>query len=156
MKTLLITSTIAGLLTFTNISLASPGYGKNGSSKYSQMTEAEKAEHMQKRLDRMASKLGLTEEQKAEIQELKQTGNNDLQPLFIEKKELEKEIRELDTSVIDYADKLADAANRQAELTRQLIIAKGNQRQRINSILTPEQLEMKNEMKKNRKGKKSQ
>lgn len=153
MKTLLITTAIAGLLTFANVAHASPSSDKGGDPKHSQMTDVEKAEHMQKRLDRMATKLGLTNEQKTQIQALKQNSRNEIKPLYNEQQTLRKEIRELDTSTNDYAEKLADVANRQAEITRQIIIAKGNQHQRMSAILTPEQLAKKKEMQKNRKGK---
>jgi len=149
MKNLLII-TITALLACANVAHAGPD-----SSKFGKMTDAEKTEHMQKRLDRMATKLSLSDEQKIEIQALKQTSMAEIKPLFIEQRALEKEIRELDIGAIDYTETLADAANRQAEITRQLVVAKGNQRQAIASILTEEQLALKNEMKKNRKGRRS-
>lgn len=151
-RTLLATTLISGLLAVGTIANAGPGFGhKGGYGKYSQMTEAEKSEHMEKRLNRMAKKLGLSDEQKTQMRALKQNRRNEIRPLRNEQRAIRKEIRQLDPNASDYAAKLADAANRQAEITRQMIIAKGNQRQQMATILTPEQLAKKKEMRANRK-----
>jgi len=152
-KTLLVASLVTGLLSFGTVLHAGPDGEKDGYGKYSHMTEAEKAEKMEKRLNRMASKLGLSEEQKTQFRALKQNRRNELRPLRNEQRAIRKEIRELDPNASDYSTKLADAANRQAELTRQMIIAKANQRQQMATILTPEQLAKKKEMRKKRKSK---
>ncbi|MEH6456675.1 MAG: Spy/CpxP family protein refolding chaperone [Cocleimonas sp.] len=150
------TTAIVGLLTFTNIANAGPNcggkgdHGKHG-QKYSQMSDADRTERMEKRLNRMATKLGLTDTQKTQLQALKQNSRNEIKPLRNEQRALRKEIRQLDPNAGGYAANLADAANRQAELTRQMIIAKGNKRQQMASILTPEQLAKKKEMRMNRK-----
>ena len=83
----------------------------------------------------------------------KQTQRNEIKPLRNEQRAIRKEIRQLDTNASDYQAKLADAANRQAEITRQMIIAKGTQKQQMATILTPEQLAKKNKMHSKRKGK---
>lgn len=156
MKTkIIVASTLmTGLLAFASISNAGPGFGhKGGYEKYSQMSEAEKAEHMEKRLNRMAKKLNLSDEQKTQMRALKQNRRNEIKPLRNEQRAIRKEIRQLDTNASDYQAKLADAANRQAEITRQMIIAKGNQRQQMATILTPEQLAKKKEMRAKRKAK---
>jgi len=156
LTTVFATTAITGLLTFTSVANAGPncggkgGHAKHG-QKYGQMSDAQKTERMQKRLDRMAAKLDLSDEQKAQVRALKQNSRNDIKPLRNEQRALRKEIRQLDSNANDYAAKLADAANRQAELTRQMIIAKGNKRQQMTSILTPEQLAKKKEMRSNRK-----
>jgi len=150
-KTILATTLISGLLAVGTIAHAGPGSGHKGHGKYSQMTEEQKSERMEKRLNRMAKKLGLSEDQKTQLRTLKQNRSNEYKPLRNEKRAISQEIRELDPNASDYAAKLADAANRQAEITRQMIIAKGNQRQQMAAILTPEQLAKKNEMHSKRK-----
>ena len=151
-KTLLASTLLTGLIAFGAVSHAGPGYGhKGGYEKYSQMTEAEKSERMEKRLNRMAKKLDLSDEQKTQMRSLKQNRRNEIKPLRNEQRAIRKEIRQLDPNASDYAAKLADAANRQAEITRQMIIAKGNQRQQMATILTPEQLAKKKEMRAKRK-----
>ena len=154
LTTTLATSAIAGLLTFASVANAGPNCGgknKHG-QKYSQMSDADKTERMEKRLNRMATKLGLTDAQKTQLQALKQNSQNEIKPLRNEQRAIRKEIRELDASASDYSTKLADAANRQAALTRQMIIAKGNKHQKMATILTPEQLAKQKEMRANRKG----
>ena len=150
--TTLTATAMAGLLTYANVAQAGPNCGdKGGKGGHGQMSDGSKAEHMQKRLDRMATKLGLSDEQKTQLQALKQNTRNEIKPLRDEQRALRKEIRQLDPNASNYAAKLADAANRQAELTRQMIVAKGNKRQQMSSILTPEQLAKKKEMRANRK-----
>ena len=152
-KTTLASTAIAGLLSFASVAQAGPncgGFAKHG-QKYGQMSDAKKSERMQKRMDRMATKLGLTDEQKTQVQALKQNSRNEIKPLRNERRALRREIRQLDPNASDYASKLADAANRQAEITRQLIIVRGTKRQQMSTILTPEQLAKKKEMRANRK-----
>ncbi len=156
LATTIATTTIAGLMTFASIAQAGPNCGgkgnKGGHAKHSQMSDTDRAAHMEKRLTRMAAKLGLSDEQKTQVQALKLNSRNDIKPLRDEQRALRKEIRQLDPNATDYAAKLADAANRQAELTRQMIVAKGTKRQEMASILTPEQLAKHKEMRASRKG----
>lgn len=153
-QTLFATTLITSLLAFGSFAQAGPDYGgKGGHAKWSNMSESDRSERMQKRLDRMASKLGLSAEQKTQVQALKQNRRNEMKPLRNEQRTIRKEIRQLDPNANDYAAKLADAANRQAEITRQMIIAKGNQRQQMATILTPQQLAKKKEWRAKRKAK---
>ena len=152
-QTLIVTTVLAGLLTLGGIAQADSYKGKDKHAKYGQMSEAERTAHKQKRLDRMAEKLGLSNEQKTQIQALKQNNHNEIKPLRNEQRVLRQEIRQLDPNASDYAAKLADAANRGAELKRQMIIAKGNKRKQMAAILTPEQLAKMKEMKSKRRSK---
>ena len=152
LATTIATTTMAGLLTFASVAHAGPNCsGKGGHAKHSQMSDADKAQRMEKRLNRMAAKLDLSDEQKTQVQALKQNSRNEIKPLRNEQRALRKELRQLDPKASDYSAKLADAANRQAELTRQMIVAKGTQRQQMASILTTEQLAKHKEMLSNRK-----
>ncbi len=149
----LATTAIASLLTLGSVAQAGPncGGGKGGHAKYGEMSDATKAERMQKRMDRMATKLGLSEEQKTKVQALKTNSMNEIKPLREEQRALRTEIRNLDPTASDYTAKLADAANRQAELTRQMTVARGTQRQQMASILTTEQLAKQKELRASRK-----
>lgn len=152
-QTLLVTTVITGLLTFATMSYAGPDdHGKGGHGKYSEMSEADKAERMQKRLDRMAKKLDLTDEQKTKVQALKLNSRNIIKPLRDERRAIREEMRALDTAAADYSSKLASIANRQAANTSAMIIAKGERRQQMASILTPEQSAKMKEMRGKRKG----
>jgi len=147
-QTLIATAVITGLLSLATVSSADPSWEhKGGYAKHGEMSE----KRIQKRLDRMAEKLNLSDAQKTQVQALKQNSRNEIKPLRNEQRALRKEIRQLDPNASDYSAKLADAANRQAELTRQMIIAKGNKRQQMSTILTPEQLAKKKEMRAKRK-----
>lgn len=156
MKTqkLLVATVIAGFLTLTTAAQAEKHYGHKGKhAKYSQMSDEAKAEHRQKRMDKMAAELGLSDSQKTQLQTLKQNARNEMKPLRDEKRALRKEMRQLDPNASDYSAKLADIANRKAELSRQMVILKGNKRQQMASILTPEQLAKKKQMRGKHKGK---
>lgn len=156
LTTALASTAMASFFTFANVAQAGQNCGdkggKGGYAKHAQMSDASKTGHMQKRLDRMSTKLGLSDDQKTQLQALKLNNRNDIKPLRDEQRALRKVIRELDPSASDYANKLADSANQQAELTRQMIVAKGNQRQQMATILTPEQLAKKKEMRASHKG----
>ena len=89
-QTLLATTVISGLLAFGTIAQAGPNCGqkKGGHAKYSQMTEEQKSERMEKRLNRMASKLGLSDEQKTQIQTLKQNSRNEIFEILIDERNM--------------------------------------------------------------------
>ena len=152
-QTVLLTTVIIGLLSFSGVSQAEPSSGhKGGHAKYSQMSDADKSARMQKRLDRMATKLGLSDAQKTQIQALKLNSRNDMKPLRDEKRAIRQEMKTLDTSAPDYSTRLADIANRKSEIARQMTIVKGNKRQQLEAILTPEQLAKMKTMRSKRKG----
>lgn len=153
-KILLASTLLTSLIAFSSVSHADSEYGnKGGHAKHSQMTEAKKSERMEKRLNRMATKLGLSDDQKTQLRALKQNRRNEIKPLRDEQRAIRKEIRQLNPNASDYEAKLAGAANRQAEITRQMIITKGSQRQQMAAILTPEQLAKKKAMQAKRKAK---
>lgn len=153
---LLIGSMLAGSLVFGSMAYAGPhcgGFGgkHGGHGKFSQRFD--NPEFMQKRLDRMSVKLGLSDTQKDQIKTLMETHTNTVKPLRNEKKAIRDEMKNLDPTSTDYAKKLADIANRKAELVRQLTVARGSKRQQMAQILTPEQRAKKQEMRENRMNK---
>lgn len=145
---------IAGALSISSIAQAGPhcnklGDGKHGykhdskhgsiQGKRHRFNHRKSPEFMQKRLDRMTKKLELSDIQKQHVQALIKNHRNTIKPLRNEKYSLRKEMRRLDPSASDYSAKLADIANRKAELVRQITIAQGNKRQQMAQILTDEQ-----------------
>lgn len=153
-RRLFLGSAIAGALALGSIAYAGPNCkhgGKHG--KHGKYSQEQKAEYMQKRMERMSSKLGLSETQKTQVQSLMQNQRNLMKPLRDEKRGLRKEMKALDPTAADYPAKLAGIANREAELVRQMTIAKGNKRQQMAQILTPEQRAMKQQMRDKRKAK---
>ena len=157
LTTALTTTAMAGLLTFANIASAGPncggkGFNKGGQAKHGQMSDADRSERMEKRLNRMATKLGLSDEQKTKVQALRQNSRNEMKPLRDQQRDLRQKISELDPKDPKYTENLAELANLKAELTRQMTVAKGTKHQQMANILTPEQLAKKKEMRANRKG----
>lgn len=151
-RNFLIGSAVAGIVALSSIAYAGPSC-KHGGGKHGEYSAEQKAEYMQKRLDRMATKLGLSETQKTQVQALMQNHRNTMKPLRDEKRALREEMKALDPVATDYADKLAGIANRKGELESQITIANGNKRQQMAQILTPEQQSKMKEMRMSRKGK---
>lgn len=149
-RSFLIGITIVSALSISSIAQAGPHCNKFGDGKHGYkhgfkqgnkhgFHHRKSPEFMQKRLDRMAKKLALSDTQKQQVQALMQNHRNTVKPLRNEKHSLRKEMKRLDPSVSDYSAKLADIANRKAELVRQITIAQGNKRQQMVQILTDEQ-----------------
>lgn len=137
---------VASLFTLTNIAHAGPHCGGKYEGKRYSIDRGDSTQYIQKKLNRMSSKLGLSEDQKQQVQTLMQNHRNLIKPLRIEKRGLRKEMRTLDPSSTDYDSKLADIANRKAEIVRQMTIARGNKRQQMSQILTLEQQEKRKEI----------
>lgn len=146
-KRVFLTSIVAGALAMGTMANA------DSMSKHDGMKGMDKAEFMQKRFDKMSSKLGLTDEQKTKVQELMQNHRNVMKPLRDEKRAIRTEMMNLDTAAADYDAKVEDIANRQAAIVRQSTIASGSKRKEMAGILTAEQLAAKKAMHENRKSK---
>jgi Spy/CpxP family protein refolding chaperone len=150
-RSLLIGTALAGILSLGSIAYAGPSC-KHGGGKHGEYSAEKKAEYMQKRLDRMSAKLGLSETQKTQVQALMQNHRNTMKPLRDEKRALRQEMKNLDPAATDYAEKLAGVANRKGALESQITLAKGNKRQQMAQILTPEQRAKMQEMRAKHKG----
>jgi len=138
--------TIAGLLSVASIAQAGPHCNKFGGGKHGSKHgykhgyhHRQNPEFMQKRLDRMSKSLGLSDAQKQQVQTIMENHRNTIKPLRDEKRSLRGEIKKLDPNASDFTAKLADIANRKAELVRQLTMARGNKRQQMAQVLTDEQ-----------------
>jgi len=143
-RRLFIGSMLAGALAVTTAAYAGPHCKKGG--KHGKWSAEDKAAFMEKRMERMASKLELTDEQKEGMKSLMENHRNAMKPLHDEKRAIRQEMMNLDPKADDYAAKLADIANRKAEISRQITIARGEKRQKMAQLLTPEQLAKKQEM----------
>jgi len=149
-RTLLLSTLLTAFLTLTTSAQADSH--TNNTAQYDKSFDSSKHDkRRQKRLARMAEKLGLSEQQKVQVNTLRQNHRNEAKPLRTEKRALRKELHKLDPNDATYAAKLADIANRQAAVERQLIILKGNKRQQMSRILTPEQMAKRKEMHAKRK-----
>ena len=148
-KRVFLSSMVAGALalgTMANADSMCKQGGKHGGNK-----GMDKSEFMQKRLDRMSTKLGLTDEQKTKVQEIIQNHRNVMKPLRDEKRAIRTEMMNLDTAAADYDAKVEDIANREAAIVRQSTIARASKRKEMAGILTPEQQAAKKAMHQNRK-----
>lgn len=148
-KRLFLTSVLASTLMVGTAAYASPEGGRHFGGKYDGKPSAEM---IQKRLDRMAEKLGLSDVQKQQVKVLRDNKRNNMESLREQGKTLHEQMAQLDPNASDYDQKLAEIANTRAELVRSRTIAKGETRKQMAQILTPEQQAKMKEMRKNRKG----
>ena len=101
--------------------------------------------HMMKR---MAKKLGLTDDQKAQMKTMRETQKADNQALRDQMKQLREDMQNLDPSD---GTAVAAIAARKGELSRQMFIARSQARVAFESILTEDQKAKLAEMKAKRK-----
>lgn len=136
-RRIFLTSILASGLAVGTAAWAGPGgkhcakHGKDG----------DRTEMMQKKMDRMATKLGLSDTQQQQVKELMEGYKGAVKPLHEQKRALRKQMQALDPTSETYEQELTTAANQQADLIRQLTIAKGQKRQAMARILTAEQRE---------------
>ncbi len=148
-KRLFLSSMVAGALAMSTMAHAGPTCKQGG--KHGGKRGMDKSEFMQKRFERMSTKLGLSDTQKTQVQELMQNHRNAMKPLRDEKRALRTEMMNLDATVADYDSKVEGIANRKSAVVRQMTIANGNKRKQMAGILTPEQQAAKKSMHSNRK-----
>ena len=147
-KRVFLSSMVAGALAMGTMANADSMCNKGGKHGKKGM---DKSEFMQKRFDRMSTKLGLTAEQKTKVQELMQNHRNVMKPLRDEKRALRTEMMNLDPTADDYDAKVSGIANRESDNVRATTIAQANKRKQMAGILTPEQQATKKAMHENRK-----
>ena len=148
-KRVFLSSMVAGALAVGTMAHAGPMCKQGG--KHGGKGGMDKSEFMQKRLDRMSTKLGLTDEQKTKVQELMQNHRNAMKPLRDEKRTLGTKMMNLDVTSEEYDADVQEIASQQSEIVRQMTIARANKRKQMADILTPEQQAAKKAMHENRK-----
>jgi len=97
------------------------------------------AELVKKRLNRLATKLELSEDQKLQMQVVMENQMNTIRPLREQKRALRESLRNLDPTANTYDEDLARLAFEKSELTRQMVLARGQNRKSMAAILTLEQ-----------------
>ena len=150
-KRLFLSSMVAGTLAMGTMAYAGPMCKHGG--KHGAKGGMDKSEFMQKRFERMSTKLGLSDTQKTQVQELMKNHRNAMKPLRDEKRAIRTEMMSLDVTAADYDSKVQEIANRQSAIVSQMTIARGEKRKQMAGILTPEQIAAKKAMHANRKGK---
>jgi Spy/CpxP family protein refolding chaperone len=90
-------------------------------------------------MERMAKRLGLSESQQQQFSALMQTKQASMSALRSQTKNLRQSMHSLDPSTADYNAQLSNLADQSANLARQMMLEKGQNKQKIFNLLTPEQ-----------------
>lgn len=138
-KKLLITSLLAGSMGLASIAYAAPDYDNGYQSQQGQRFGQKKQKSPEQRIEKMAKRLGLSESQKQQVKTLMEGNRAKMQALHEQMRSSKQALRSLDPSSYDFSSKLNNLADEQASLTRQIVLAKGQNKQNIFNILTPEQ-----------------
>lgn len=102
---------------------------------------------------KIAEELGLTEEQKTQAKQILEASKTKIQPIMEGLKNGHDTAKTLGTNGTYDETAVANLANQQAELTKQLIIEKEKTKAQLFAILTPEQRTKAQELMKNFEGK---
>lgn len=90
-------------------------------------------------LNRIADRLNLTEQQRAEIRQILEEAKPRVQPLLLEAKATHQQIKELGRDGVYNEAKVQELAARQANTIRQLIVEKEKVKAQIFAVLNEEQ-----------------
>ncbi|RTE67116.1 periplasmic heavy metal sensor [Amphritea opalescens] len=115
--------------------------GRQG--KHAQM---EDGKHAGKRLHAMAEKLGLSEEQEAQMKTLFKDRHEQMREQRGQIKEMHAALRNLDVNAADYDEQVAGLVTQAQENTAEMIQMRAQQKKDMFAILTPEQQEKFSEM----------
>ncbi len=148
LSTIVLSTLLASTLVIGTSAYASPDGGKHFRGKPSPEMMQKK---MQKRMDRMANKLGLNDGQKQQVKALRENRRNSMKPLRQQRRALRKQMAGLDPKASSFDQSVAEIANTKAELTRSMTIARGESRKQMAHILTSEQLVKMKQMRGKRK-----
>jgi len=103
------------------------------------------------RMERMAKKLGLTDAQKKQMQALHEETRKTMRPLFRQKRENMRQMWKLDPDSRDYMAQVKKLAEKQGDLTEQMVIAGARARAKFRAILTSEQKQKLKQMREQRR-----
>ena len=87
----------------------------------------------------MMQQLKLSPEQKQKMQQLIQQKQATMRPLRNQLQQINQSVRQLDTTSADYKQKVFAYADQKAKLVYRMAIEKGENRMKIESVLSPEQ-----------------
>lgn len=143
-KKTLLAVLMASALGVTGTLYANPTGGHADQSGY-QCKHGQQGKHgmkhgsAEKRVERMAKYLTLSETQKQQVLALMTTHKATVKPLWEKKRTLRHSLHSLDVNAADYMAKLTNLAEQKASLARQMTLAKGQKRQKLSALLTSEQ-----------------
>jgi len=92
-------------------------------------------------VEKIASELGMSEQQKTEAKQILEETKTRVEPLFVTLKESRQQIKDLGTDGSFDEAKVTQIADQRAESMKQLFIEKEKAKARLFAILTPEQRE---------------
>jgi protein CpxP len=105
-----------------------------------------------KHFEKMAQALSLTAEQKAQIEAVRAGENEKIAPLRQQMRETREELRQISQAVPFDEAAVGALATRQAETQAQLLVAQARLHSQITAILTPEQRELRDTLRQQKKG----
>lgn len=148
-RRLFLASTLIGAMSLGSYAIAGGhgGCGKHGGKHGGEYSE----QRMQKKMERMTEKLGLSAEQSERMKAAMKSKHESMKGFREQKRALHESMRNLDPTAADFDTQLEALANQKAELTRQMTIAKGKQRQTMANILNKEQRDKMQQMRTERK-----
>ncbi|ANG61085.1 hypothetical protein A8C75_00520 [Marinobacterium aestuarii] len=126
---MIVLTTLALAGTASGLAMA---HGKGGDN------DERQQRHQEKRLEHMSEKLGLSEEQRAQMKEL-MAAPADRKADRDEKRDLQRQIRELDTAAADYNQRLDGLIEQAQQQLGEQIRERQAKHQAMQNILTDEQ-----------------
>lgn len=105
-------------------------------------------QRMQMRADRVAEKLDLSDAQRDQFKQIHEQGRSEGKVLHEAMRKNRDAMHQLDPSAKNYAAEVARLANEKAELVKQMVVHKSEVRAEVYAMLTPEQREQMQQLRK--------
>ena len=141
-KKLLLTSLIVAAMGLGNTAYAEQYYGGNdgyGGHQQGKHFGGKRVKSVERRVERMAKYLNLSATQKQQVKSLMEANKATMQPLREQMRSLHQSLRQLDPASSSFLSQLNSLADQQADLARRMTVARGQNRQQIFNLLTPDQ-----------------
>ncbi|MCP4597416.1 Spy/CpxP family protein refolding chaperone [Neptuniibacter sp.] len=110
------------------------------------VAHAKGGHHMEHRMEHLAEKLDLTPEQQQQLSASMQDKKQHMQDAMQNRREIRKELMQLDPNAADYQAKLDSLVHRAQEQAKQMVIKKAEHKQELYSVLTDSQKQEFNEL----------
>lgn len=143
MRTKFIAGIAAAIITASGLGMTAAAYAKGGH------------DHMERKMEHLAGKLNLSEEQTVQLREQMQNKRDGMKEQKQARKAIRKQLMQLDPNAPDYQTQLDSLVLQAQEQTKSMILSKAEQQQKLYDILTPEQEQKFAEMKSKMEGKMS-
>lgn len=146
-RRLFLASTLIGAMSLGSYAFA----GGHGGCKHGKKGGEYSEKRMQKKMERMTEKLGLSAEQSEQMKAAMKSSHETMKGYRTQMQSVHESMRNLDPDAADFDTQLASLANQKGELVRQMTLAKGKKRQAMAKILSPEQRAKMKQMRAERK-----